>query len=272
MTLAPPAGAGGIDYVDLRAEGADFGVDDLAVSTAPQPDSSVRSGPPASTEVTAATFDFAANRPDVAGFRCSLDGAAFAACSPPLTLTGLDAGAHSFRVATVDAYGAVDATPAAYAWTVLGPAARHAGQARRDPGGHGRHRHDRLRLARDTPLRVQRRRRRLPGLHVAVHDARPRSRAAHAGRARGRRHGARGPDAAALRLRRARGRPRPARTGPTSIRTGSRTRRRRCRWATCRRWPACGRWCACSRARSTSSCRRPGAACGRPGRCRASCR
>jgi hypothetical protein len=122
VTLAPPAGVGAIDYVDLRAEGADVGVDDLAISTAPQPDSVLSGGPTARSEVTEATFEFAANRPDVAGFRCSLDGAAPTPCSSPLTLTGLAPGAHTFRVATVDAYGAVDASPAERTWTVLGPA------------------------------------------------------------------------------------------------------------------------------------------------------
>jgi hypothetical protein len=121
VSLAPPAGAGGIDFVDLRADGADVGVDDLALSTTAQPDSTVRGGPPSRTEVTTATFDFAANRPDVSGFRCSLDRAPFSACTPPVTLTGLAPGPHVFRVATVDRYGAVDATPAEHAWTVLGP-------------------------------------------------------------------------------------------------------------------------------------------------------
>jgi hypothetical protein len=122
VSLAPPPGAGAIDYVDLRTDGADFGIDDLAISTAPQPDSVVSSGPAARSEVTEATFEFSANRPDVAGFRCSLDGATPTPCSSPLTLTGLAPGAHTFRVATVDAYGAVDASPAERTWTVLGPA------------------------------------------------------------------------------------------------------------------------------------------------------
>ena len=120
VSFAPPAGMGAIDYVDLRAEGADVGVDDLALSTAPQPDSAVRSGPPARTEVTTATFDFGGNRPDVAGFRCSLDGAPFTPCAAPVTVADLAPGPHAFRVATVDRYGGVDATPAVHDWTVLG--------------------------------------------------------------------------------------------------------------------------------------------------------
>ncbi len=121
VVLAAPAGGGGIDYIELRAEGADLGIDDLALSSAPQPDSSVLSGPPARAEAGPATFSFGANRPDIAGWRCSLDGAAFSACQAPVTIDGLAAGAHTFQVAAIDSYGAVDPSPAEYAWTVLGP-------------------------------------------------------------------------------------------------------------------------------------------------------
>ena len=69
----PPGGrwslaARGIDYVDLRAEGADLGVDDLAFSSSPQPDSVVTGGPAARVDADRATFAFGANRPDIAGF------------------------------------------------------------------------------------------------------------------------------------------------------------------------------------------------------------
>jgi hypothetical protein len=50
-----------------------------------------RVGPPfALTKSAAAAFRFAANEP--ATFECSLDAAAFAACSSPLELTGLAEG------------------------------------------------------------------------------------------------------------------------------------------------------------------------------------
>ena len=201
----------------------------------------MRSGPPASTEVTEATFDFAANRPDVAGFRCSLDGAAFAVCSPPLTLTGLTPGPHSFRVATVNVYGAVDATPAAYHWTVLGPAPTRRSGRGATPVVTGDTAiidfgcpETRYECSVDggafqtctSPFTM---RGLAPGPHtldVRAVDADGRADPTpqryafdvpgHARRGRGAR--------------------------PTSIRTGSRTPRRRCRWATCRLWPACGRW------------------------------
>ena len=109
------------DYVELRAEGADVGVDDLAISTAPQPDSALTGGPPARTDLTQAMISFQANRPDVAGYRCELNGAPVTPCTSPMTLTNLQQGAHRFTVATIDAYGAIDPSPAEYVWTVLGP-------------------------------------------------------------------------------------------------------------------------------------------------------
>ena len=70
VSLAAPDGAGAFTAVELRAEGADLGIDDLALSTAPQPDSSLTGGPPARTEQRSASISFAANRPDVTEYRC----------------------------------------------------------------------------------------------------------------------------------------------------------------------------------------------------------
>ncbi|WP_240360320.1 adventurous gliding motility protein AgmC [Pyxidicoccus caerfyrddinensis] len=81
------------------------------------PDTSIVSGPAAVTNSTSATFDF--NSPDSpVTYQCSLDGAAFAACTDPVTFTGLAAGNHTLAVRAVDAAGNVDPTPATYAWTV----------------------------------------------------------------------------------------------------------------------------------------------------------
>jgi hypothetical protein len=57
----------------------------------------------------------------VSDWRCSLDGGAPASCTSPVTYAGLGPGPHTFRVAAVDSYGGIDASPAAFAWTVLGP-------------------------------------------------------------------------------------------------------------------------------------------------------
>ncbi|MGQ0576199.1 MAG: right-handed parallel beta-helix repeat-containing protein [Pseudonocardia sp.] len=53
-------------------------------------------------------------------FECALDGAPFAPCTTPTSLT-VEPGAHTFAVRAVDVAGNPDATPATYAWTVVGP-------------------------------------------------------------------------------------------------------------------------------------------------------
>ena len=84
------------------------------------PDTLIGSGPDASTVATDAVFTFSSTEAG-STFECSLDGAAFAACTSPRSLSGLSVGAHTFRVRATDAAGNADATPAAYAWTI-GPA------------------------------------------------------------------------------------------------------------------------------------------------------
>ena len=53
----------------------------------------------------------------VAGFECSLDGGAFAACSSPHTVK-VKKGKHTFSVRATDQAGNVDASPATYSWKV----------------------------------------------------------------------------------------------------------------------------------------------------------
>jgi CSLREA domain-containing protein len=75
----------------------------------------ILSGPALTTTSTSATFNVSSNRGS--SYECSLDGAAFSACTPPVTYADLAAGAHLFSVRAVDATG-VDLTPATYNWTV----------------------------------------------------------------------------------------------------------------------------------------------------------
>jgi uncharacterized protein (TIGR03382 family) len=97
--------------VDATPESTTWTVDTVA------PDTSLTSTPPASTTETTASFSFTSTEAG-ATFECSLDGAAFAPCTSPRTLTGLGDGSHTFQVSAKDAAGNVDATPALHTWTV----------------------------------------------------------------------------------------------------------------------------------------------------------
>ncbi len=56
----------------------------------------------------------------VSGFVCSLDGAAFSACSSPISYINLTGGTHLFQVSAVDTSGTVDPSPATFSWFVSG--------------------------------------------------------------------------------------------------------------------------------------------------------
>src|SRR5688500_15595795 len=84
-------------------------------ATAPQ--TTIDSGPAATTQSRSATLQFSSSESGSA-FECSLDGAAFAACASPKEYTGLALGAHDVRVRAIDESGNVDQTPATRAWTV----------------------------------------------------------------------------------------------------------------------------------------------------------
>ena len=109
----------GIVDVEMTASAGVLGMDDVGFSTLAQPDTVITAAPPASAASGSATFEFAANAQPDTGFTCSLDGAAPAPCESPVGYTGLADGSHTFSVAARDRWGAVDATPAARAWTVL---------------------------------------------------------------------------------------------------------------------------------------------------------
>jgi uncharacterized delta-60 repeat protein len=86
------------------------------VDTLP-PDTTFISAPSGVVSSTSAVVAF--ESPDGGSFfMCSLDGASFAGCPSPVNLTGLEQGAHSFRVYASDAAGNVDATPATATWIV----------------------------------------------------------------------------------------------------------------------------------------------------------
>ena len=87
------------------------------------PNTTVLSGPAASTTSTTATFVFSASEGG-ATFECAVDLgtdplAAFEACESPYVLNDLALGAHTFQVRATDAAGNTDASPAEYAWSVV---------------------------------------------------------------------------------------------------------------------------------------------------------
>ncbi len=84
------------------------------------PDTTITSAPPASTTEADATFSFSAS-PPTATFKCSLDDAAYAACSSPITYARLSAGSHTFRVEAIAPSGDADPTPASFTWTIVPP-------------------------------------------------------------------------------------------------------------------------------------------------------
>ena len=59
---------------------------------------------------TSASVSFSSPDSDIAGFECSLDGGAFAACTSPKAFTGLAAGAHTVVVRPIDKAGNVGPT------------------------------------------------------------------------------------------------------------------------------------------------------------------
>ncbi len=81
------------------------------------PDTQIDSQPANPSHSTSATFTFS-SADSTATFECSLDGAAYSACTSPKNYTGLAAGSHTFGVRAKDPLGNVDATPASYTWTI----------------------------------------------------------------------------------------------------------------------------------------------------------
>ena len=84
-------------------------------TTAPQ--TTIDVTPPSESGVDTATFEFSASEVG-STFECSLNGAAFTACTSPLNLTGLPEGSNTLEVRATDPAGNTDATPASYTWNV----------------------------------------------------------------------------------------------------------------------------------------------------------
>ncbi|HEX8105820.1 MAG TPA: S8 family serine peptidase [Solirubrobacteraceae bacterium] len=90
----------------------------LAVSGL-KPDTTITSGPPASTRSSTATFSFTSSQPD-STFECSIDnGVNYSACSSGQTFGGYTThGTKDFWVRAVNPIGGKDPAPAHYSWVV----------------------------------------------------------------------------------------------------------------------------------------------------------
>ena len=102
------------------------------------PDTTILTGPPASSVHVDAEFTFESNDP-LAEFECSLDNLPFSSCSTPHQVTGSSPGNHELRVRAINAVGTFDPTPASHTWTVkpLPDTAHHQPAGRPDRQQHG---------------------------------------------------------------------------------------------------------------------------------------
>ncbi len=80
-----------------------------------EPETTIVSGPAPEVDSTEASFTFTSDTPGTT-FQCSLDLAAFTACSSSTTFTDVPFGAHSLWVRAVAPGGGTDLTPAEHAW------------------------------------------------------------------------------------------------------------------------------------------------------------
>jgi hypothetical protein len=81
------------------------------------PDTTITSGPSATTTSTDARFQFTSSDAN-SSFECRLDGGAWVICASPKDYAGLTAGGHTFEVRARDAAGNIDRSPASQTWTV----------------------------------------------------------------------------------------------------------------------------------------------------------
>jgi hypothetical protein len=79
----------------------------------------IASGPVSTTIAATATFPFSDTQSGVT-FLCSLDSAAYAACTSPANYSSLALGTHNFSVEAVDTSNNISA-PATYSWTIINP-------------------------------------------------------------------------------------------------------------------------------------------------------
>jgi len=118
LTVSAPGQV--IDSVLIDSDHGQLVIDDVAYFPGREPDTAIAAGPPGETTSRDAAFTVTST---VGGatFECALDGAPFAPCGAAASYSALAPGPHTFSARSLDAFGNVDASPAARAWTVLNP-------------------------------------------------------------------------------------------------------------------------------------------------------
>lgn len=100
---------------------------------APEPDTTITTGPDARTWLTTPRFEFRSDTPG-AKFRCRMDGGAWAACDGgSYTAARLPAGPHVFEAAAIGAGNVVDPTPARRDFVVTTAPEQRDASCRVDP-------------------------------------------------------------------------------------------------------------------------------------------
>ena len=100
------------------------------------PQTTIDSGPTATTTGTSASFQFSSSESG-SSFQCQLDSGSWASCSSPKAYSSLGLGLHTVAVKATDAAGNTDASPAARTWTVLAPTDTTAPSTAIDSGPSG---------------------------------------------------------------------------------------------------------------------------------------
>jgi hypothetical protein len=122
-TFAGYALAAGSPGKGSASDGTDRGVNVGSGGGSPPPpdttppDTTITSGPGATTSDSTPTFTFTSSEAG-STFACRVDQGAYAACTSPWTTPVLADGAHSVAVRATDAAGNTDATPATQSFTV----------------------------------------------------------------------------------------------------------------------------------------------------------
>src|SRR5215213_3470168 len=89
---------------------------DLSPDTTP-PETTIASGPSGTISSREVSLTFSSSEAG-STLECSLDSAAYTACTSPMNYTGLASGSHTFSVKAIDAAGNTDTSPASTTWTV----------------------------------------------------------------------------------------------------------------------------------------------------------